>query len=473
MSKAMQGLTWLGGVALASALSGGAAQADTLSDALQAADANNPTLAAARADARSVQAQVAVARGNFLPSFIFGADASRQVGESEGTTIVGGSIPVNRDSTQRNWNYGLSVNFAQSLWTSGRNTGLLGQAKARAQAAFANLVGVEQQVALSVITAYVNVQRDLQAVEISSNNVEVLARRLEESRQRFEVGDVTRTDVAQAEASLAGAQAQLSQTRARLDASRADYREVVGAEAAELAVPPDLSQVMPPNLDTAIETALNLNPQIVAAEFNLRGAENAVKVARAGLLPQVSLNGQIGRSVVNGENVNRIGGNGAILDNPAINPFDNLSRNTSIGGTFRVPLYDAGVARAQTRGAKATVLSTDARLEETRRDVRQRATAAWANYQAALAVIASSRQQVAASELALEGIEQEQRVGLRTTLDVLITQQDLLNARLNLINAQRDAYVAANTLLATVGTLNARTLGITDAGADGEAKAPA
>lgn len=474
MSRGFKGLALLGGAAVVATFCGGAAQAESLKEALLAADANNPTLAAARADARSVQAQVAVARGNFLPSFIFGADASRQVGESAGTTIVGGSIPVNRDSTQRNWNYGLSVSFAQSLWTSGRNTGLLGQAKARAQAAFANLVGVEQQVALSVITAFVNVQRDLQAVEISANNVEVLERRLEESRQRFEVGDVTRTDVAQAEASLAGARAQLSQVRARLDASRADYREVVGTEAATLAPPPDLSNVIPPNLDSAIETALSLNPQIVAAEFNLRGAESAVKVARSGLLPQIGLNGQIGRTLVDGENVNRIGGNGAVLPTPAINPFDNLSRNSSIGGTLRVPLYDAGVARAQTRGAKASVLATDARLEETRRDVRQRATAAWANYQAALAVIASSRQQVAASELALEGIEQEQRVGLRTTLDVLITQQDLLNARLNLVNAQRDAYVAANTLLATVGTLTARTLGVTDdAAAGAEATAPA
>jgi outer membrane protein len=462
MRRSAAGFAWLGGFAALSAFGGASAhaQAVTLGDALAAADDNNPTLEAARADARSVQAQVAVARGNFLPSFIFGADAGRQVGESEGTTIVGGSIPVNRDSTQRAWNYGLSVSYAQDLWTSGRNSGLLGQAKARAQATFANLVGIEQQVALQVITAYVNVQRDLQAVEISSNNVEVLERRLEEARQRFEVGDVTRTDVAQAEAGLAGARAQLSQVQARLEASRADYREVVGAEASELAPPPDIAAAVPPNLDMAIETALDLNPSVVAAQFNVRAAEAAVKVARSGLLPQVSLNGQIGRSTVNGENVNRIGNAGQILDTPAINEFDNLSRNTSIGGRFSIPLYDAGVARAQTRGAKATAAATDARLEETRRDVRQRATAAWANYQAALSVIESSRQQVAASELALQGVEQEQRVGLRTTLDVLITQQDLFDARLTLVNAQRDAYVAANTLLATVGTLNARTLGV-------------
>jgi len=440
-------------------------QAETLADSLRAADANNPTLDVARETAKSVDANRAVARGAFLPSLVFGADAGRNVGESEGTTIVGGSIPVNRDSTQRNYNYGLSVSFNQALWTSGRNSGLLGQAKARARAAFANLVGTEQQIALQVITAYVDVRRDLAAIEISANNVDVLARRLEESQQRFQVGDVTRTDVAQAEASLAGARAQLAQAQANLAASRANYRELVGMEPGELAPPPDLAAVIPGDFGQAVDTALNLNPNVVAAEFNVRAAEAAVKVARSGYLPQVALNGQINRTLVDGENVNRIGPDGSVLppDAPIINPFDNLSRQTSIAGRLTFPLYDGGIARAQTRGAKADARAAEARLEETRRDVLQRATAAWANYQAAQSVIASSRQQVQANELALEGVEQEQRVGLRTTLDVLITQQDLLNSRLNLVNAERDAYVAANTLLATIGVLTVDTLGLAGA----------
>lgn len=436
------------------------AHADTLATALKAADTSNPTLEAARQSARSVETNVAVARGNFLPSLVFGASSGRSVAESSGTTIVGGLTPFTRDSTQRQFNYGLDVSLNQSLWTSGRNSGLLGQAKARSRAAFAELVGTEQQVALQVITAYVDVRRDIEAVEISNNNVEVLARRLEEAQQRFAVGDVTRTDVAQAEASLAGARAQLAQARSNLAASRANYRQVVGVEPGQLETPPDISKVVPANFDQAIETALNLNPSVVAAEFNVRASEQAVKVARAGYLPQVGLSGQIFRNFNNGENVNRIGSAGQPVNDPLAVPFDNLSRGSSISGRLSFPLYDAGIARAQTRGAKANEQTAEARLEETRRSVLQRATAAWASYQAAQTVIVSSREQVRASELALEGVEQEQRVGLRTTLDVLITQQDLLNARLNLVRAERDAYVSANTLLAALGNLSVETLGL-------------
>lgn len=437
-------------------LGAGNAAAETLQDALRATSESNPTLRAARLEARSVQQGVNVARANFLPSLVFGADAGRSVFESAGTTIVGGVTPVLRETTQRQFNYSLDVSLTQDLWTSGRNSGLLGQAKARAKAAFANLVGTEQQIALQTITAYVDVRRDIEAVQISTNNLALLERRSEEARQRFKVGDVTRTDVAQAEARFAGARAQLVQAQANLENSRATYQEIVGSVPAELESPRDIAQIIPETLDAALEIALETNPGIVSAEFTLRGAEQAVKVARAGYLPQVGLSGQINRDRSNGENVNRL--------SDAINDFNNSSRGSAITGRLTFPLYDGGVARAQTRGAKADAAAASARLEETRRDVRQRATAAWANYRAALSVILSSREQVEANRLALQGAEQEQRVGLRTTLDVLNTQQDYLNSQLNLINAERDAYVSAHTLLAVLGSLDAEALGLAVSG---------
>lgn len=437
-------------------LGGSHAVGETLPEALRATSETNPTLLAARQDARSIQQGVNVARANFLPSLVFGVDAGRSVGEAEGTTIVGGVTPVPRETTQRQYNYTLDVSLNQDLWTSGRNSGLLGQAKARAKAAFANLVGTEQQIALQAITAYVDVRRDTEAVQISTNNLALLERRSEEARQRFNVGDVTRTDVAQAEARFAGARAQLAQAQASLESSRAIYREIVGTEAGDLESPRDVAHIVPQTLDAALELALDANPGIVSAEFALRGAEQAVKVARAGYLPQVGLSGQINRDRTNGENVNRL--------SDAINGFRNSARGSAITGRLTFPLYDGGVARAQTRGAHADVAAAAARLEETRRDVRQRATAAWANYRAALNVILSSRQQVEANKLALEGAEQEQRVGLRTTLDVLNTQQDYLNSQLNLINAERDAYVSAHALMAAVGALDAVALGLTGSG---------
>lgn len=432
------------------------AEAETLQDALRATSASNPTLEAARLDARSVQTSVNVARANFLPSLVFGANAGRNLFESSGTTIVGGVTPVLRATTQGQYNYTLDVSLSQDLWTSGRNSGLLGQAKARAKAAYANLVGTEQQIALQAITAYVDVLRDGQAVQISSTNLALLERRSEEARQRFKVGDVTRTDVAQAEARFAGARAQLAQAQAALEQSRAVYREVIGSVPGELEPPRDVAQIVPQTLDGAVDTALDTNPGIVSAQFTLRGAEEAVKVARAGYLPQVGLSGQINRDRTNGQNTNRLA--------DVVNGFSNASRGSAISGRLTFPLYDGGVARAQTRGAKLDVASATARLEETRRDVQQRATTAWANYRAALSVILSSRQQVEANKLALQGAEQEQRVGLRTTLDVLNTQQDYLNSQLTLINAERDAYVSAHTLMAVVGTLNAANLGLEDNG---------
>lgn len=433
------------------------AEAETLPDALRATSDNNPSLQAARLEARSVQQGVNVARANFLPSLVFGAGAGRNLFESSGTTIVGGVTPVLRATTQGQYNYTLDVSLSQDLWTSGRNSGLLGQAKARAKAAYANLIGTEQQIALQAITAYVDVRRDLQAVQISTNNLALLERRSEEARQRFKVGDVTRTDVAQAEARFAGARAQLAQAQASLESSRAVYREVIGSDPGELEIPRDVGSIVPQTLDGAVDTALDLSPGVVSAEFALRGAESAVRVARAGYLPQVGLSGQINRDRTNGENNNRLA--------DVVNGFSNASRGSAISGRLTFPLYDGGVARAQTRGAKLDVAAAQARLEEARRDVQQRATAAWANYRAALSVITSSRQQVEANKLALEGAEQEQRVGLRTTLDVLNTQQDYLNSQLNLINAERDAYVSANTLLAVIGTLNAEALGLEESGA--------
>lgn len=445
-------------------MAAGPAFAENLTDALRAANASNPTLEAARSDTKAIAQDVAIARGAFLPNIVFGGTINRNVNENAGVnTQIGVPIPI--ESTVRTRSFGLDASLNQDIFTSGRNLGQLGQAKARARAALANLVGVEQQVALQVVTAYVDVRRDLEALRISVNNQEVLVQRLEEARQRFAVGDVTRTDVAQAEASLAGARAAVATAQANLDASRAIYREVVGAAPGELEAPPDVAAVLPGSLEAALATAEDLSPTITRAEYNLRGAKHAVTVARSGYLPQLGVTGQINRFNTDGDAIiSQFDGNGDFIGSVR-NPSDSLRRGTTVAGRLTVPLYDGGIARAQTRAAKAQATSAKARLEETRRDVFQQAAAAWANYQASQSVIVSSREQVQANLLALEGVEQEQKVGLRTTIDVLIAQQTLLDSQLALVNAERNAYVAAHTLLAVIGVLNAQTLGLADQGA--------
>lgn len=435
------------------ALSSGVAHSETLQDAMIRAYGSNPTLEAERASAQATDEALAQARGAFLPTLDFGANSGRQIQDSAGTRVFGG-VPFSTESTTRGYNYGLDLTLRQDLWTSGRNVGTLGQAKAQVLAARAGLESTEQRILLEVVTAFMDVRRDAEALKVRIKNVEVLTKQLEAARDRFTVGEITRTDVAQAEARLSGAQSAVAAAQAALDTSNATYQSVVGAAPDDLAPPPPLRS-LPKTLDEAFVIAQEINPDLLRAKFNLQGQQQAVKRAEAGLLPQVSLQGSVSRDESRGTLVTR-----SPLANAGTTATANLGRTATIGAQLTLPIFDAGIQRSLTRQAKLNVAQMKAREEETRRSVIQQTASAWADYVAAKAQIEASEQQVKANEVAFEGVSQELQVGLRTTLDVLDAQQELLNSRLALIQAERNYYVAQNVVMRSIGRLTAEDIGL-------------
>lgn len=404
----------------------GLAQAQSLNETLAAAYESNPTLGAQRASLRQSEEGYFQARAGLLPSL----SATGSVGE---TVDTWGGAPENDSSS-----YGLTLN--QSIYRGGRTRGSIDASLARIEAARQQLRSTEQSVLLDAVSAHMNVVRDQQVVAIRSNNVEVLAEQLRAARDRFEVGEITRTDVAQAEARLSGARAQLSAAQAALAASRAGYARVTGVDPVE----PDNagpSEQVPAEFADAAEVAINRNPDLLAAQYAEQAAEYGVRVARGAQLPEIGLRASVSE--------------GRESD------FSGQGRGTaSITANVTMPIFTGGLNRSNVREARAA--ADQARLSglTVRRQVIEGATNAWSNYLAALAVIESSREAVRANEIAFEGVEQEALVGLRTTLDVLNAEQELLNSRLELVRAERDLTVASYALLQAMGQLDAQSLGL-------------
>ncbi len=404
----------------------GLAQAQSLNETLAAAYESNPTLGAQRASLRQSEEGYFQARAGLLPSL----SATGSVGE---TVDTWGGAPENDSSS-----YGLTLN--QSIYRGGRTRGSIDASLARIEAARQQLRSTEQSVLLDAVSAHMNVVRDQQVVAIRSNNVEVLAEQLRAARDRFEVGEITRTDVAQAEARLSGARAQLSAAQAALAASRAGYARVTGVDPVE----PDNagpSEQVPAEFADAAEVAINRNPDLLAAQYAEQAAEYGVQVARGAQLPEIGLRASVSE--------------GRESD------FSGQGRGTaSITANVTMPIFTGGLNRSNVREARAA--ADQARLSglTVRRQVIEGATNAWNNYLAALAVIESSREAVRANEIAFEGVEQEALVGLRTTLDVLNAEQELLNSRLELVRAERDLTVASYALLQAMGQLDAQSLGL-------------
>lgn len=415
------------------------AQAQTLEDTLTTAYNSNPTLQAERARLRSTEEGEVQARAGRLPTISADASISRQHTESESTFVIGGTpVASNSESDSTPKNYSLSA--SQALYRGGRTDGAINQASALVMAGRENLRAVEQTVLVDAVTAFMDVRRDQEVVSIRRNNVDVLAQQLQAARDRFEVGEITRTDVAQAEARLSGAQAQLSAAQAQLAASRAAYQRVTGEPPATLQEPPALP-ALPDNLGDAAELSYNNSPQLLAAQYGEQAAQYAIRVARGALRPEVSI--QATASAARDSN------------------FAGDTRDsTSIVGRVSVPIFTGGLNRSRVRAAVAQEEQARHQVREARRQVTEGVTNAWSGYVTSLAVIESSAQAVRANEIALEGVQQEAFVGIRTTLDVLNAEQELLDSRLTLVTAERDSYVAGYRLLQAMGLLSASGLGL-------------
>ena len=418
---------------------GAGAQAQSLEESLALAYNSNPTLQAERARLRATDEGRVQARAGYLPQVSASASMSAQHSESQSTFFIGGA-PVasgsESDSTPKNY----SVTASQSVYSGGYNGGAVDQATALIYAGRESLRSVEQTVLVDAITAFMDVRRDSEVVNIRRSNADVLAQHLQAARDRFEVGEITRTDVAQAEARLSGAQAELSSAQSQLATSRAAYERVTGQPPATLQDPPALPE-LPEALADAAETAYRFSPQLLAAQYNENAARESIRMARSSLRPQVSIS--------------------ASASGARDSSYDGDQRDsTSIVGQISVPLFTGGLNRSRVRAAIAQEEQSRQQVLLARRQVTEGVTNSWNAYSTSLAVIESSRQAVRANEIALDGVEQEAYVGLRTTLDVLDAEQELLASRLTLVTAERDSFVAGYRLLQAMGLLSAERMGL-------------
>lgn len=426
-------------VALAAAvligLSASPTLAESLRSALEAAYLNNPTLRAERAGLRATDEDVSQARAGWRPT----VTATGDVGTERTRTTPASVTPANPGGANTTTPAGVSIALNQPIFRGFRTVSREKQAIATVEAGRAGLLGVEQSVLLLTVTAYMDVIRDRQIVELRRQNIEVLREQLRAAQARFEVGEVTRTDVAQAQSRLAEAISNLSEAQAQLAASAAAYNRVVGRSPGTLQFPPRINSILPGNMDQAIAQGEQRNPEVLAAMHVEEASRYGIDVEKGSLFPEVSL--QLRYSWRSEPS--------ASIDE---------TETGSIVGQVTVPLYQSGAEYARIRQAQNINNQRRIQIIEARRAARETVVQAWTLLEAARETIQSATEQVSAAELAFEGVQQEAEVGTRTTLDVLDAEQELLNARVLLVTAQRDEIVRSYQLLSAIGRLTARDL---------------
>jgi outer membrane protein len=419
----------------------GEAPTTTLRDALLQAYATNPDLQGQRATQRANDENVPIARSSGLPGLSSTASLSDTLSNTNATVVT----PTRQAQ--------LGLNLSQPIYSGGAVRNSVRAAETRVEAGRANLRGTESDIFTQVVTAYLNVIRDESIVRLNQENVHVLEVNLQATRDRFQVGDLTRTDVAQSEARLASAQAQLRTAEAQLIGSRETYISVVGSPPGVLAPPPPLPN-LPDDVQTAEQTALANNPFLEAAQIQRDATRYDVSVARANRLPQVSVG-------LGGSYFNYLGSVGESAAALGVNR-DGLS--TTLSAQISVPLFQGGRPAAQVRQAQARQSAAIETVTLTERGVISQARSAYATYRSSLEVIESSRVAVQANQLSLEGVRAENSVGTRTILDILNAEQELLNSQVQYVTAERDTYVAGFSLLASMGRAQASDLNL-DGGA--------
>jgi outer membrane protein len=418
---------------IAAALLAGSASADTLREALVSTYNANPTIMAQREALKGTDATVAIARAGSRPQ------VSATAGLNQDLTRTGGG-------NGRNFSAGVDVSYP--LFSGGSVRNQIKAAKTRVEAGRATLRAVEGDVFTEAVAAYMDVIRDRAIVELNNNQVQVLSTNLQATRDRFEIGDLTRTDVAQSEARLELARSNLATARSRAAGSEENYRRVIGHSPGTLAPPPPLPP-LPKSPEEAVHIALASNPDLIAINQQARAAGLDVNVARATRLPTVDAFGS-GRYT---DYLN--------TEDEQFGPFAAGSTTaTSAGVQARIPLYQGGLPAARVRQAQAIQSQILEQAVGTERTVVANTRSAFAAYMAAQEAIQSNQTAVSANELALEGARAEQSVGTRTVLDVLNAEQELLNSQVALVTARRDAYVAGFQLLNAMGQAEAQDLGL-------------
>lgn len=410
--------------------------AETLREALIKAYTSNPTLAAQRANLRAVDENVPIARSQGLPGVQLQSAYTENVVRAANSFVA-----PSRSGTA-------SATLSVPLYAGGAVRNSVRAAETRVEGGQLGLRGTESDLFSSVVGAYMDVIRDEAIVGLNTQNVRVLDINLQASRDRFQVGDLTRTDVAQSEARLALARSQLQSAQARLISSRESYIRLVGAVPGRLDLPPALPN-LPADPDNAVAVALKNNPTLLAAAKERDATGFDIGVARANRLPRINAN-------VGGNYYNYLGSLGA----GTATAVGQTGTAATVGLGLTLPLYQGGRPAAQIRQAQDARLQSIERVTETERSVIAQARSAYAVWKSSLEVIASSEVAVNANKLSLEGVRAENSVGNRTILDILNAEQELLNSQVTLVTARRDAYVAGFALLASMGQAEARDLGL-------------
>ncbi|MEM6495060.1 MAG: TolC family outer membrane protein [Pseudomonadota bacterium] len=424
-------------------------RADTLREALAAAYNNNPTLQAARANQRATDEDVAINKAGALPT----ADTTTQLTEIVRANATNFFQPE-RVLTFRG-------NLGVPIYNGGAVKNGIKAAKERVAAGQADLRGTESQVFSQTVGAYLDVLRFEALANLAANQVDVLTVNLEATSDRFEIGDLTRTDVAQSQSRLAIAQGDFETAKANLVSAREIYIQLVGQAPVDLAAPPPLPG-LPGSVDDAVVIALKNNPNLIAAKERAEAAGFDSEVAGAGRLPRLSAFGGYDYTNTLGT-VPDIPLDPNDPDSPTI-PSDQTATGIQAGLTLSIPIFQGGRIAAQQRQAFARETVALEQVNETERSIIQQTRAAYVSWRAALAVIDSSRIAVESAEVSLEGVRAENSIGNRTILDVLNAEQELVQAKAQLVTARRDAYVAGFTLLAAMGRAEARDLNLDTGG---------
>lgn len=437
---ATSGLSLLLASAAILAVSMPAAHAESLSDALGSAYKFNPRLDAERARLRATDEEVAKAKSGYRPTVTGSADAGFQRTETSPKSPNDGEVHPK----------GYALNVTQPVFRGFRVLNGVREAEATVRAGRETLRTTEQSVMLEAVTAYMDVVRDQAIVKLRESNVTVLSRELKATQDRFSVGEVTRTDVAQAEARRAASVSQLDAARSSLKTSRGNFERTVGHPPSNLKEQKPQEKLLPTSLEDAIAIGSKENPAVVGALYREQAARHNVDKIWGELLPTVQLEANYSHRYDPSKTIDE-------------------QEVSSVTGRVSVPLYPAGETQARVRQSKHTHVSRLQEIEQNRTETQATIVSAWSQLVASRAQLVSDRVQVAATRTALAGVREEERVGQRTLLDVLNAEQEALNGEVQLVTTQRNLVVASYTVLSSVGRLTMPNLGVVDQVYDPEA----
>ena len=411
------------------------ARAETVSEALAKAYQSNPQLNGERARQRATDENVPQAMAGYRPqvaaTLSYGLQAVRNL-------LVDNTI---QGATLKPWTIGVTV--TQTLYNGNKTANSVRVAELQVQSGREALRNVGQGVLLDAVVAYTNVLANQSLVEAQRTNVTSLRETLGIAQKRLNAGDVTPTDTSQAEARQARGQADLNAAEVNLAISQATYTQVIGAAPSRLSPAEPMDRLLPRNRDDAVNQAFKAHPAVLAAGYDVDVATTTIKVAESSLLPTLTLQGSASKSS---------------QSDPTLGTFG--TDQASIVGQLSAPIYDGGLGAAQTRQAKELSSVSRLVLEQVRNQARTAVVGAWVSNEGAKTAVSAAEAEVRAAGVALQGVQREAQGGQRTTVDVLNSQQDLVQAKARLIGAQRDRVIASYSLLSAIGRLDVKTLGL-------------